>query len=505
MVVTAVVLVITVACMAWFIRDARKLRKGFRTTADYFLWGDEDLSVGRFAGTFAASNVTFTSSFLAVAATGYLLGGEVIWLVGAFLAGLLLFGFFYKYTIGRWVAGGQVGSMHEFLEKSYGRNARRIGALNTVVSFVGTIGLELLGVQLILESLAPTAPPSWLVLAGFCLLTVLIIWYTTVGGFREVVQSDVKQLLLIAVGIGALTIAFVAALARDSALRLAFFSSARAEFLPPPADPVFMASMAILFLPFQFCLMDMWQRCRATRAHPENVRKAILLSTPFATVPLLIAAALGVFLRHITLPMSAPSQENLAFFSAVEVVFGSLNSWGALIPMIALVALGVALLMAAVSTVDTLLSSIVYTAMIDLWADRGRDPRPESLRVLQLPLTETIHLIGGISVIVGVVGVVLTVFRWSLYDMALAIFGAQVSFALPLALAFFWPRMANKVRPVVAWALAAGLLTPIAAVLGGRLFGVPDLVAGAPLLAFVVVALILVGGFATAVLRSRRN
>lgn len=484
-----IVSIVTCCFLVWFLSEAVKSRRKYQTTADYFLWGHANLSTGEFAGTFIATNVTFTSSFLAIAVTAYSLGTDVIWLIASFIVGLIIFAFCYEFTIGKWVSQGKYGSMHEFLESHYGSVARKIGAINTVFSFLGTIALEFLGIQIILESMG--AQP-WITVIIFLGIASLTIAYTGIGGFREVVLSDIRQAKITMVAISVLILSMLFTFYMYKETGRSFVEGIVVNNSFSRINWLFLFSSVVLFFPFQFCVMDMWQRCRATSIEPKRVVKASLLSIPFVTIPLVLSGAIGLYFRTIVKNgvVMVPQQDNLALFLGLNKVLEPVLTLSPLLHTLIIAIFSIGLIMAAISTADTLISSIIYTIMLDLWAEK-RVGKPSSLVILTKPLKDVYGIVLGLSIITGVLGILLTMLRWSFYDLAMAIFGAQVGFAIPLALAFFLPDHAYRFKPVVPLALLIGLVTPPIMVLAGRLLGAKDLISGAPVIAFVLVFLVI--------------
>jgi SSS family solute:Na+ symporter len=484
--------VVILLMLLWFIRRGLANWRRFSFTKDYFIWGNQSLNLGEYRGTFTATNITFTSSFLAVAVLAFTSGGKVIWLILSFFIGMLLFAFLYKRTVGVWVTKHDFGSLHEFLMSRYGSASQKVGSLVTVIAFIGTLALEFLGIQIILDALQPHMLNHGVVLIVFFGILAGVFLYTIFGGFREVVISDILQFYIIMIGLLFAIVAIAYAAIIDPSVRLSITSHVFQAFRElTPLDTPFIISMLILFLPFQFCVMDMWQRCRAARDNPSAIIKGTIQGAFYAIIPLIMGALCGLVLRTEfggTGPPLTPHETNLIFFNGLGSLLAPLA--GGTAYFIALTALAIALIMAAVSSIDTLLNSILYTIFIDLWGPQTM-ANPSSNMALNIPFKAVRFLFFGIGLIIICISISLTLLPWSFQDYAFAVFSSQVAFFIPLLIAFLAPKSGKWFSVAVPISLIVAVVTPIIVVFAGKSLGNQDIISGAPLIGFLLALLVM--------------
>lgn len=457
-------IIVAVPLTAWALAAHGRNKAGaFGTFRGYFLALGR-LSTTSVAATYIGANLTFTSIFLILSLEAHKRGAWVLsvpffWIIGTGVTVAVYPRMRPHIERGR--------TLHQTLGDVFNSpNLQRWAATWTIVAFVGTVALEFYGAILLI---------SW---AGVPLLSTLIIAmalayvvaaFTISGGMRGIARADIF-LDVVTFG-GALILAV--AVAQQMPLR----SIPRAALLPVLEDQwLFVLSMGVLFIPFQVCTLDSWQRLLAWREKPDSPGRWLWSGGAALAAAYCIPVFLGV----------VASAKGLAGPTSVQPLEAILH-WIQLSPVL----LGVCVagfLGAVLSTCDELLNCASMALLTDLWDLRlGEQASPaESARYFASGKFYT-----GLFALVSAGLAVLAVwFGRAISDLALALFSAQVAFAWPLGVALFAPNAAPSLARSASAAMAGSSLTAIGMVAGGWMYGSEELTAAAPIGAFVVAGLI---------------
>jgi Na+/proline symporter len=469
--------VILITCLAYFVRGWL-LRNSFTSIEDFFNFS-RNIPRRLFSDTFIATNVTFTSIYLVVAATSYDRGNLTLWIIIAWITGLILFRNIFP-RIQSFFEQGH--TLHEFLGQRYGSNEiRRLASISTIIVFIGTLGIEFWGVVLLLESLGLGALLTTSTIAiAVALMTAA---YTALGGFKAAVLTDRWQLYMIF----GLTIAMYAVIFGFGGLLQEVDNTKRVQLIVSTIDPsslfsdiVFAISMFVLFVPFNFCVMDMWQRCTATRSADRIT--AIRSVGSFKTC---ISFGL-IFLVPILVGLSARGMFQEGSLSDSIIVFPEYLKRIAGPPAIRIPVLCViyaGFFAALMSTADTLLINASYSFMYDVigplrkinYADLDRDSRVHTIAVFRF----WVFVFGLLAAPLMFVGL-------TLYQLVLAVFSSQIVLFTPIIFAIFRPERAAS-RSQGAWlSIVSGFAAALACAAIGRLTGIATIVDATPVLAFCV-------------------
>jgi Na+/proline symporter len=449
---------------------------------EFFNYGQR-LPLDLFTKNFITTNVTFTSIFVAIAAATYQKGNQTLWIVIAWVIGLVLFRWLFPRVSGFFDQGH---TLHEFLSTRY-NNSRRIRFLAsacTIVAFLGTLGIEFWGVILLLDSLGLR---NYLT-TGFLALIVAVITgaYTALGGFKAAVATDRLQYGLI-VGLALALIAvvfnvhglFPSVDAPARRLIVQGFLDVRNLF----ADPLFAVGMFVMFVPFNFCVMDMWQRCSAT---PQQLRSkairsvtspgTILAFVAIFSVPILIGLAYTATTSPGTMGALSTDESVMVVPRFLQGIAGP--SW-LRIPVLSLIYGGFAA--ALLSTADTVLVVMAYSLLYDIVGPaRGIDFRKVPLARRQ----RTIWLFRFWVCLLVLLSLPVVYLGLSMYQMVLAVFSSQVALFVPIVYAILRPAESRRRERGAWWAILVGFSAAFAVVTLGSVTRVQTLVDAAPLGAF---------------------
>jgi len=455
-----------------------KFRKSFKTMEEFFNYGRR-LPPKLFSDTFIATNVTFASIYLVISATTYQRGNITLWIIISWVVGLFLFRLVFP-KISSFFNKGH--TLPEFLGIHYAdQSLRKLASICTVLAFLGTLGIEFWGVVLLLESLGLR---HVLATGTIAILVALITGtYTALGGFKAAVHTDRWQRWLVL----ALTASMLLVIFNFYGLLPHIDTKSRAEllhrFVAPStllSDWLFIIAMFVLFVPFNFCVMDMWQRCTAT---PSNQRisairsvgsyKTVLTFVVVLSIPVLVGLA-----AQIALPQDDKRDPLLILPAILEQISGPQCLR---VPMLCIIYAG--LIAALLSTADTLLINVVYTFLYDILGPFRR------IDYSKLSATQQEHAIWIFRFWIYVcvfLALPLIGIGFSMYELVFAVFSSQVVLFLPILYAIIKPGAAVLRNRGAWWGILLGFGSAVLVVTIGRLTGARDLVDGAPVFAFLI-------------------
>ncbi|GEM_PF-1445840 len=229
-----------------------------KDTLSNFFFYERKMPSKHFVGTLVATNVGFASSIVFSASLIYFFGiGVALLSVIAWFFGLI----FFSAHLHKMIPFFRTGTtLHQFIAESFGTTPREraaLGALSSVITFLlyfGSLGIE---VKITSDVFAPITGLSQYNLAIF--LGICGILYTAINGFRGVASVANLQMGSMIIGVIAIFIS-VFTLKADHPIELPIdFFNLRNITVGP--DVSVSLSILVLLILYQFCVMDMWQRC----------------------------------------------------------------------------------------------------------------------------------------------------------------------------------------------------------------------------------------------------
>lgn len=435
-----------------------------------FFYADGKISGTDFSATFSGANITMTSIFIYFAAQAPASGLSTFTAPLFWILGIILF-FWLSPRLKQSFEKGQ--TIHQYLASAYSsRSLQSVTSIVTIFAFIGTVGLEFVGFSWFLQYFEVSRQSTLMIGIG---LIVAMGLYTVVGGYWATIKTDLIQVILTLGGCLAFLALFVKSPWVSEAIRTDHLTSLKTAIETGSLlqDPAFILGMAVLLIPFQFSVMDMWQRCVATGGSIRHFRRQTLGA----------GVALGfIFCVPVIIGLSQTGN------SIDQPLFQAVVNLGE--PF--LIAVIAAMLLASVfSTADTLLLAAANSAIVDLFAKR----HSEELTAKVLDASDVTVMLARISVVVLSVGC-LFVFGvaaagFGLGEIIIGVFGAQAILGFLVLYSILSPEGARQ-RPRGAVAAAfIGLVLPVPLVVVGKVLQLPDLTNAAPLISISIALLAL--------------
>lgn len=436
---------------------------------NYYLFSG-NLRPLNFTSLYFGANVTFTSIFVILSNESFKRGSIVYCIPIFFAIGSLLFYFlydkfdlFFQRDITLHNAAGEIFES---------KDITRLSGKWTILAFVGTVALEFYGAVTLM---------GWMNLPLFQSVTLSILvamicgTFTVKGGLRGAAKANVFLDILTVISVMILlyfsvTTYFPAAPAGTQASR-AIHNIFSWDNL------IFAIGMMIIFVPFQLCTLDTWQRSIASK-HSPNRRRNMLFNGLFVSLVFCLPITLGILAK--SLPSASPASP----------LHGILEYFH--IPNIAIGLLVAGFIAAIISTADSLLNCCSYSLLFDVL---GIDPEavdadPEiNRKVMASAKFYTVIF----SFIAGLISVLCYRYSDQLSQMAIAIFSAQIVFLIPIIF-ILRGKPAGSWQKSAALATKFGFLTSIGFVIASWWFANTELADAGPLAGLIISTIVLFGG-----------
>lgn len=275
------------------------LRLSYRVKSDReFFQGVHTLSARELFDTLAASWLMLGNVFLACLIFGKYYGVWNWWLV---LTWLLAFLLMMKHVGSVSKALTSHHTLHTFLFTSFdSRLLRVIAAVITAATGIGIIALEIIVVMALLVPVAGDAAPWLPFVAGFAILLTLAV-YSVLGGFTAVTSTDTYQLYGVVVGLIALVVVMIRAVAGGVTSVGDVWAAKSPSFASSGTEPFwFFAGLFFLQVPLFLGDFGTWQRIKACAPNSIPAQKKTFgllgIANAVAWIVLLIA---GIVLATI--------------------------------------------------------------------------------------------------------------------------------------------------------------------------------------------------------------
>ncbi len=326
-------------------------------------------------------------------------------------------------------------SQPELLERRFGARSRQMLAPALVFVFIVWAGAEIYAAGITIAPFLGIPAPHTLFL-----IALVVALYSFTGGFEAVVSTDKIQFVLVA-----LFVAIMAGIGLNGAVQAENLSALweaglHAPKARPEAPALFSPGLAVVlmtfiaYLPAWIVETDVWIRVQAARSDAE-ARKGVLIawinSFVFVGVlPLLIGLSALVLYPAVDGVIPAQLQDGALIFNALMTDFT---------PAWLSVPLGIGLVAAAMSTVDTCGNVVALSISYDLVEPQLRRKQK----------TANLNLIARwISVAAIFLAFVYALFTDSLWDIFYLSNGVLTSTVFLPVIASFWKR--TTVRQVYA-------------------------------------------------------
>jgi len=425
-------------------------------------------------GEFSASTVAATISLATVIVAYFeLVPAFGIWLMWTVLTtslGFILLWFLAPRIWSKMMEYDHRPTLHEFLGTEFHSPVvAMVGAICTSIGFLLIFAVELSVGSRFLSALIPEIP-EWLTV--IC-LSLTGFAYTSLGGFRAVIRTDILQMRFIWLMLVALIIFFVVTICQshNPLLLLKKIPPDIYNFSYREGLIAFIAGVFVMNIPTHITNMSIWQRISAAQK-PAFVVKGIFRSAlgSAASWGLLVILACGAMM------FVAPQKgENLL---NVLLIFMSKSLLGQI--LVFCVVLG--LLGAMLSTASTQLIVVSHTLYEDVFSKLRKSKLSERLNVKKELLYSRILLISTAILAVGIVEI-LKYSGFSIADLVFAIYGGQLVLFQSIIIALYGNR--EKLRPLANTAniaIIAGFVTGWGSAILGNFLNVENMVFLAPVM-----------------------
>ena len=405
------------------------------TPEDFFLYNRE-MPQDEFVPTYVTTNIGLFSSIAFSVILGYYYGiAGMLFTVLAWFLGM----YWFSLNIPKLLPFLKTGTtIHEFIANSYGKTENqkiRLRAWTSAVSailYFASVGVEIkFGADVFAPSLGQVQSTVLAFGIAFVGLT-----YTYLSGYKGVVFTDKIQYYILLSGAIVIFI-FTGVIGIDKGFSFAndsFKGYFDFSFMLRGPDPYGLLGIVILLSLYQFCIMDMWQRCIAfskTKDEDNNPLSdetliSLLRKKTFknAIIPFLILfivwfgigiLALGV---NLTNDLSGIIPSFLAAFDA----YGPIGYFSKAVVIAGFVA-------AMLSTVDTFLLATVQTIMYDIYGTavvRGLTNKLDTLDKFQQYRFVNISKI--LIILLGIAAVIIAFFSFGLMNFWTTMYSIMLSF-----------------------------------------------------------------------------
>jgi len=469
------IIILAVPILAYII-GSRK-RDG-NTWRGYFLANSQmsPLSAG---ATYIGANLTFTSIFLIVSEESYKRGIwaftiPIFWILGTIVF-ILLYPKIKAFTSKSMTLHQAIGSVFK------SPSIKMYASFWTIIAFLGTVALEYYGGIKLLKA---AGIPMLTNLSIALILVLAVTAFTAKGGFRGVARADIFLDIILLFGTILLGLGLV-----EFVSNLVFNSQSLSQLqigIPPPLpnlldNVTFVIAMFIIFVPFQLCTLDSWQRVSAAEKSEKSPTKFLLIGTIILALAYCIPIFIGIQLRGkgIIIP-----EDSFALFEFIKF----LNIPPAMIGIIL-----AGFIAAIISTADELLNccslSFLFDALGIERVDKNRDEKDE-IKLISSGKFYT-GVAGFVAALIALGFVTMTyIFKKDISDIALAVFSGQIVFTIPLFYVFFNQDKAPRIAKTIKWSMIFSFITSITLVFIGWISKDKVFSDSAPIGGFVVAALI---------------
>jgi Na+/proline symporter len=439
------------------------------TLQSFFLY-ERKMPSQEFIGTLVTTNVGFFSSVafscVLIVTTGI---GPAVIAVIAWILGLVWFSHYIPKLIEFFRKGSTV---HEYIAQSYGRtpeqkrHLRFYSSIITFLLYVASVGAEIKFTSDVF-SVPIGLDTFWLAIA----LSVAGIIYVSISGYRGVVSTGRLQYWAILAGVAAIYYFIGHSIAINGFTWPADFISVKMLTIGPAPFALF--TLFVLLVMYQFCVMDMWERCIAiVNTAPQltgeelnkfvigNIRRRIVWSiVPFV---ILFGAWYGIGL--LSLGQNWTDDPNKIIPCLIDRLgyFASQSFTGAVVQTLVVLCFSAA----ALSTIDGFIIAAVQTIIFD-WLPSFTADHKECTELDEMKSRQWLTLARILILVVGAVavGIAYTQFGimsfWvGMYSVMLAFFPA-IFFSIHFGRAFEEQQSATRVAVSIVLGAASALICAI--------------------------------------------
>ncbi len=479
-------------CIAWALYRLPTARSK-ETLQSFFLY-ERKMPRNEFVGTLVTTNVGFFSSVAFSTVLIVTMGiGPAVTLVIAWALGLVWFASFIPNLLPFFRKGSTV---HEYIGQAYGttpeqqRHLRFYSSVITFLLYLASVGAEVKFTSDVFSG--PTGLSTASLSLALCIAGVI---YVSISGYRGVVSTDRMRFWAIVAGVFGVYSFICHSLKTEPLSFPSSYFGLKMLTIGPSLSQLL--SLVLLLALYQFCVMDMWERCIAIvnsdfatqeSNNDEIVIRSIRRRIIWSIIPfiLLFGAWYGIGLLALGQQWSQDPAQIIPQLLVRLQAYAVTGFRGALTESLVVLCFSAA----ALSTIDGFIIAAVQTIIFDWLPSHRRDHlqvselSPEQSKTTLFLARILVLIIGAIAVGIAYTSFGIMSFWVGMYSLMLAFFPA-IFFSL-----LGMKRRAPQVALSIVSAASVALLT---AVLGTFfLTQHPVLVALPPFLAVGVAFLVMI-------------
>jgi len=423
-----------------------KASKQIKSSKDFFLF-HEGLIPQKLRNSITASNLSLASAIFSFLGLGYyyklaIIISPITWLLGFFI----LIKVFPK------IKDLSKRTLHGYLAFRFqSKTIGYIASIASIIGFLGAYGVELLVSIKISGSLFPNIQPYSVAFV----LSIIVAFYTFLGGFKAATHLDTFRLYLTYVGLLVVFLfSFRFAYQNVGSNQNLFHILSKDNWGISNLTPLFIVSLTLLNIPWQLVDMSVWQKlvaCDNTYVIKKGLRQSISFTGIFWLLLIALGISLNFFPKFIT-----PANDDFASlflnYLTNPIVF-------------ALFAMGC--FAAMMSTADSLLIASVQTLTFDIvfthkkpgvpLDDSSYNSSHQDKNILQFGRTWILILGISAPIIVFLINLIIP----GILDLFFLIYCAQLTLLVTILVAIF-NKNPIRYKVIAVISVVLGLLTACA-------------------------------------------
>jgi Na+/proline symporter len=425
-----------------------------------------------FVGTLVTTNVGFFSSVAFSTVLIVTMGiGPALIAVVAWILGLIWFARCIPNLLSFFRQGSTV---HEYIATSYGktpeqrRHLRFYSSIITFLLYLASVGAEIKFTSDVFSG--PTRMSTGLLALALCVAGVL---YVSISGYRGVVSTDRLRFWAILAGVGAIYFFIFHGITTTHVNFPASFFSIKMLTVGPSVPTLL--SLVVLLALYQFCVMDMWERCIAI-VNSDFIQKSSdpdaaavssmrrLMSASIIPFLVLFGAWYGLGLLALGQQWSDDPNQIIPQLITRLQVYASTGIVGSIVETLVILCFSAA----ALSTIDGFIIAAVQTIIFD-WLPSFRREHKEWHELNADEDHNTLLWARFLVIAVGAAAVAIAYTSFQIMSFWVGMYSLMLSF-FPAIFLSFWNHHASRSAFQVAFSIVSGATSALIVAIMGTFF-----------------------------------